>query len=113
VNSAFHGIANPRRFARTMVALMDMTMTPDEWNEMEAEALVMLCEMARAYDPSKGTFTGYATRYMPRRLAVRYRELSPRWERGATASLASRLASFSSVRCSWSVAIGPGMLAPG
>lgn len=80
------GIVNPAAFVqdaigRTRLRIID----PHEREELVAEGLLILCELAAAYDPARdrnpdpatGGMVGYAHYLLPRRLIAAWHRLHP------------------------------------
>lgn len=79
--TALHDVADVEDFARTGVAAMSRhllhgRLTPDEWEELQAEGVALLYALARTYRGER-SFAGYAATYLPRRLLDAYNRLTP------------------------------------
>lgn len=61
-------------FIRAAINKSGLARTPDDWDELVAEGLLILSEMAAKYQPRMaghdrdGSFTGYASMFFPRKL---------------------------------------------
>jgi RNA polymerase sigma factor (sigma-70 family) len=69
-NNQYHlyNIENPRAFVRAALTKLNLQLTPTETEDLASEGVAILYELAKTYKPAIGTFSGYATRYLPGRL---------------------------------------------
>lgn len=78
-----HDIDDAEAFVRANIRKSGVMLTPDEREELVAEGLVILCDMATkfikrmdGYDRD-GSFAGYASRFLPKRMKEAYHSLHP------------------------------------
>lgn len=75
-DSQLHNIHNPPAFVRATLTKLNLQLTATETEELAGEGVAILYELARTYKPDIGTFSGYATRYLPGRLLRAWHKLN-------------------------------------
>ena len=84
---ALHDIENCEAFVRDTLRRSTLPFGDDEYEEMVAEGLLILCELSKRYRPrldgydTDGCFSGYAARYLPRRLGDAWHRRHPEHRR--------------------------------
>lgn len=100
LDAGFHDIDDLLSFARKQVGVYCHRMgtgklSPDDWNELTNEAVCEIAALARTFDPERNdSFAGYASTYIPRRIASAHAKLVgvtstpldavPEWQFGST-----------------------------
>ncbi len=78
-------ISDAHGFVHATLNALDLTLTPDQWRELEQEGVAQLWALWRQYD-GRGTFSGYAKRYLPRRMIDQWHALHPEHYRSGSRS---------------------------
>ena len=80
---SLHDIADAEAFVRANIRRSGVILTSDEREELIAEGLAILCDMATKFIvrmpgyAKDGSFAGYASRYLPKRMKEAYHSLHP------------------------------------
>lgn len=78
-----YDIDDAEAFVRATIRRSKIIVGRDEFEELLAEGLCILCEMAERYQPrmegyeKDGTFAGYAARFLPKKLGEAWHKLHP------------------------------------
>lgn len=73
MSAALHDIHDVQAFAGEHLKLTGLTLGHDETEDMHAEAVALLYQLAQAWD-GRGRFSGYASRYLPARIISAWRK---------------------------------------
>jgi hypothetical protein len=82
---SLYDIDDVEAFVKAMIARSRVRLTPDEREELVAEGIVILFEMGRKFIPKmegyeqEGRFSGYAARFLPRKLQDAYHAMHPEY----------------------------------
>lgn len=77
-----HDIEDAAAFVAHCIRKSNFELTDDQFTELLSEGLVILCDMAGKFEAHRdgysqaGTFFGYATTYLPRRLGSAWHKLN-------------------------------------
>lgn len=90
-----HDIADAEGFIAKAILKSGVITTDQEFDELKAEGLVILCDLAQRFEPHRpgyaqpGRFSGYAARFLPgrlqdawKRLHPEHRQINGEWEYG-------------------------------
>lgn len=75
-----HDIDNAEAFVTATIHRSGLILTPTERDDLHADGLAIIKELALAFD-GRGSFAGYAARYLPRRMQDAHRARHPEHRR--------------------------------
>jgi hypothetical protein len=84
---ALHDVQDAEGFVAATIQRSGLTLTRCEHEELLAEGIAILCELAADFEPHRegyaqaGRFSGYAARYLPRRLGDAWHRGNPHHHR--------------------------------